>query len=34
MTTTLLPLGYHTVGSLLAEQATDHPDEPFFFFYV
>lgn len=29
MTTTLLPLGYHTVGSLLAEQATDHPDEPF-----
>ena len=27
MTTTLLPLGNHTVGTLLAEQATDHPDD-------
>ena len=29
MTIDLLPLGTHTVGSLLTEHATDHPKDPF-----
>lgn len=29
MSTPLLPLGSHTVGSLLAERAADHPDDVF-----